>query len=106
MQPNYFFQEDIPYARLIDACETVIKNGMGLEIEFDGKAMKSTGWGYRLRDYMKCTKDYGVWEESKLVYYQGSWAVRWLEYSSEKEDQDLYHDFCQFVIDRPIRDSH
>ena len=106
MQPNYFFQDTIPYDRLVEACEIVIKNGMGLEIEFDGKVQKSYGWGYRLRDYMKCTKDYGVWENSKLVYYQGSWAVRWIKRSSEEEDRQLYEDFCQWVISRPLRDSH
>lgn len=105
MQPNYFFSEDIAKSRLVDACETVLRYQMGMEIEFDGKAMASNGWGYRLRDYMKYAQDYGVWEKCRLAYYQGSWALRWLKDSSSEEDRQLYHDFCRFVTTRPIRET-
>ncbi len=105
MQPNYFFNDTIPYERLVEACNDVIKNDMGLEVEFDGKVLVSWGYGYggRLRDYMKAFKDYGAWEKSRLVYYQGSWAVKWLHDSSSAEDQELYYDFCDWVSTRPYR---
>ena len=108
MQPNYFFDDSIPESRLKEACEIVVENGMGLEIEFDGKVLETSEykWGYRLRDYMRYTENYGVWEKSKLVYYQGSWAVKWMKDSSNSLDNKLYHDFCKWMIDRPLRDSH
>ena len=33
-------------------------------------------------------------------------ALLTLKYSSEPADVALYHKFCKFVIERPIRDSH
>ncbi|MBQ4285837.1 MAG: DUF4855 domain-containing protein [Bacteroidales bacterium] len=108
MQPNYFFDASIPESRLKEACEIVVQNGMGMEIEFDGNALETSErkWGGRLRDYMRYAQDYGVWEKSKLAYYQGAWAVKWLKDSSNSQDQQLYNDFCQWMIERPLRDSH
>ena len=108
MQPNYFFDASIPESRLKEACEIVVQNGMGMEIEFDGNALETSErkWGGRLRDYMRYAQDYGVWEKSKLAYYQGAWAVKWLKDSSNSQDQKLYNDFCQWMIERPLRDSH
>lgn len=103
LQPNYFFRDDVPYSRLNDACAQAKSYGMGLELEFDNNALKSYGKAYKLRDYMRVFKECGVWENSRLAYYQGSWSLRALKYSSEQEDKDLYHDFCEFVISRPIR---
>ena len=103
LQPNYFFSEDVPYSRLTEVCDLALQYGMGMEVEFDGNAQAGYGRGYRLRDYMTVFKDKGVWEKCRLAYYQGAWAVRWLKTSSHAEDKALYHDFCEFVTTRPVR---
>jgi len=105
LQPNYFFTESVPYSRLDDACTKALEKGMGMEMEFDGNAMASNGRGYRLQNYMQAFKKYGVWESLPLAYYQGSWALRWLKRSSREEDNELYHDFCDFVVSRPYREG-
>ena len=69
LQPNYFFQETIPYSRLTDACYLAIAYGMDMEMEFDERVL--TGWGYRLKDYMKAFKENGIWQNKRLAYYQG-----------------------------------
>lgn len=107
LQPNYFFNE-VPDSRLDDACDNARRNGMGMEIEFDGNALEgngaNSGKGYKLRNYMDAFKRHGVWEKSPIAYYQGSWALKWLKNSSVAANNDLYHDFCEFVITRPYRD--
>ncbi len=103
LQPNYFFN-DVDYSRLTNACNTAELYGMGMEMEFDGNALASNGRGYKLRDYMKAFRENGVWENSILAYYQGSYALKWLKDSDIREDVDLYNDFCEFVITRPVRE--
>lgn len=106
LQPNYFFNKDVPYERLNSACAEAELAGMDMELEFDDNALVRYGRGYKLRDYMKAFKEHGVWKNRRLAYYQGGWSVRSLKNSSDPQDNQLYHDFCDFVISRPIRDKH
>lgn len=112
MQPNTAWLSDTDYAaraqtQMMRAINDVLEHDMGLEVEFDANVLRSyKNYAYRLRDYMSAFKDYGAWEKSRLAYYQGSWAVRQLARSTDTNDQDLYHEFCDWMITRPIRDSH
>ncbi len=104
LQPNYFFSDSVPEGRLDEACDYAKRYNMGMEIEFDGNALEANGKGYKLENYMKAFKKYGIWESSPIAYYQGSWALKWLRGSVNSEyNQKLYHDFCEFVITRPYR---
>ena len=101
-QPNYFFNKDRPITLLNQTCEAAIKYDMGVEIEFDERALVGNGdWGYRLEDYMRVFKEYGVWKTKRIGYYQGDNALYQLSKSTEKADQLLYHKFCKFVTERP-----
>lgn len=101
LQPNYFFNENIAYERLNEACALGKKFNMDMELEFDERAL--TGWGYRLYDYMKAFKENGVWETKRIAYYQGGKALYDLSVSQKEEDTALYHAFCRFVVDRPFQ---
>ncbi len=103
LQPNYFFNESVPRSRLNDACDLAKQFGMDMELEFDENALACNGRAYKLRDYMDVFKSKGVWASLRLAYYQGSWALHNLRHSSDKKDQELYHEFCKFVTERPIR---
>lgn len=103
LQPNYFFNESVPRSRLNDACDLAKQFGMDMELEFDENALACNGRAYKLRDYMDVFKSKGVWATLRLAYYQGSWALHNLRHSSDKKDQELYHEFCKFVTERPIR---
>ena len=111
MQPNTAWLSDEDYAakaqnQMMRAIQDVIANDMGLEVEFDANVLINyKNRAYRLRDYMNAFKDYGAWEKSRLVYYQGAWAVRQMARSNQTADVDLYHEFCEWMITRPIRDS-
>ena len=106
LQPNYFFYNS-PFEKLTTACNNAIAADMGMEVEFDGNAMASSEkkLGYKLRDYLSEFKKYGIWEKRRIAYYQGSWAVRWLKYSSNAEDQKLYHELGEWVTSRPLRNK-
>jgi hypothetical protein len=100
LQPNYFFSDTIPKSRLDEACDMALSKGMDMELEFDDNAK----WGraYRLRDYMEVFRSRGIWEAGRLAYYQGGESLRNLKNGSAA-DRELYHEFCNFVVTRPIR---
>ncbi|SHE39384.1 protein of unknown function [Mariniphaga anaerophila] len=106
-QPNYFFNDSRPVSFLNKACEDAKANGMDMEIEFDDRVMIDRGnWGYRLENYMKAFKEYGIWESKRLAYYQGNRTLYELFKSNEEEDQQLYHKFCKFVTERQIKNNN
>lgn len=105
-QPNYFFNESIPYARLNVACNEAKRFGLDMEMEFDSRALslpEGYGWGYRLDDYMKAFRENGIWEKKRLAYYEGGGSLRSFYESAVPEDQERYHRFCHFVTERPCR---
>ena len=104
-QPNYFFYE-VDASRVDQACKEAAEYGLSMEMEFDEDALVAGGKGDRLRSYMDGFRKYGAWEKQNMAYYQGGWAVKALKDSDVAEDNDLYHEFCEFVISRPIRETH
>lgn len=103
LQPNYFFNASIPYSRLGDACQKAASYNMDMELEFDETVLAGKGKAGRLRDYMAVFKEKGIWKEKRIAYYQGNDALWALKNSMNREDQELYHHFCDFVISRPLR---
>lgn len=103
LQPNYFFREDVPYERLELACRRAERYALDLEIEFDSRALKNNkNRGYRLRDYMKAYRESGLLSRKRIAYYQQESAVYELLHSADREDLDLYHDFCRFVLEHQL----
>lgn len=99
-QPNYFFNDETPLSFLNKACEDANKYRMDMEIEFDDRALAKYGWGYKLENYMNAFKEYGIWDNNRIAYYQGDRTVFELFKSKNTEDQELYHKFCKFVVER------
>ena len=99
-QPNYFFKDATPISFLNKACEDAIKYDMDMEIEFDDNALAKNGRGYKLKDYMKAFKDYGIWANKRIAYYQGGMSVYRLANATDPEDKILYHEFGRFVSER------
>ena len=105
LQPNYFFTTTIPVSRLKDAINLADKASMNLEMEFDENVLAyyASPKATRLSDYMDAFRTYDVWEKKRIAYYQGNSAVHYLRLSTNATDQELYHEFCNFVITRPLR---
>lgn len=102
LQPNYFFDTSVPPSRLDDACRIAEEEGMSLEMEFDENVLY--GKADRLRSYMEYFKEYGAWDFRNLAYYVGRDAVRSMKNSSAGSIRQLYYDFCDWVVTRPVRD--
>ena len=101
LQPNYFFNDKIPYSRLDEACSLAKEYSLDMEMEFDDRVF--SGWAYRLYDYMKAFRDNGCWQTKRLAYYQECLTVYKLYKSQKPEDQALYHTFCEFVTEHPVK---
>lgn len=98
LQPNYFFNETIPYSRLTDACTVARQYDMDVELEFDERVFVNNGnRGYRLRDYMQAFEANNVLSTKRIAYYQGTDALYRLYGATNEQDIDLFHDFCAFV---------
>lgn len=97
-QPNYFFNEDIPYERLQEAYNRADKLKMNLEVEFDERVLKGTmDLGYRLRDYLDVFEKNGAFEKLKIAYYQGGDAFYKLSKSEDPIDIELYQRLIQII---------
>lgn len=100
LQPNYFFNDKIEYSRLDDACKLAIEYNMDMEVEFDeGVLVDSKQRAYRLQDYMKAFREHDIIKTKRLAYYQGGTAVDRMKKSDKSQDNELYHEFCKFVLD-------
>ncbi len=97
-QPNYFFNESIPYERLQETCDRAQKFQMNLEIQFDERALKNNkDWGYRLRDYLDVFEKNSVFDSLKVAYYQGGDAFYQLSKSNEPSDIKLHQRLTEVI---------
>lgn len=99
-QPNYFFSEERPISQIKKACEDALKYGMSMEMEFDERALAKSGWGYRMKDYIRIFEEYKVWDKMEVAYYQGGDAFYKLYHSANPEDNQLYMQLAKIIAKR------
>jgi hypothetical protein len=75
VQPNYFFNRDVPASRLDSAAARAVRRGMGLEIEFDGRLLATPGFGDRLGPYLEVLRRYPQLAARSLAVYDGGGAL-------------------------------
>lgn len=101
LQPNYFFKEPLVESRLDAACTNAISNGMDMEMEFDERILsKNNAWHARLDNYIEAFTRYGIKDNRRIAYYQGSKALYELSVSTDSADKAIYRKFCNFVLSR------
>lgn len=106
MQPNYYWDEE--GARPLSRFFTMVKgNDLGMEFEFEATILasdpESDKYRTRFREYMAGARDNGIYGTRPLAYYQGTNAFYDLSVSENVLDRELYHEFCEFVINNPLR---
>ncbi len=106
MQPNHFWDDagTRPLSRFFADIKT---HGLAMEFEFDEQLLSgkpnSELYKTRLRNYMSGCISNGIYGTQPLSYYQGENAMYGLWASPDTDDRALYHEFCSFVINNPLR---
>ena len=87
LQPNYFFNRNVPSTRLDSAVARVRSAGMGLEIEFDGRLLHDPAYGDRLLPYLSAITADSALQKGSIALYDGGGALGQLASSRNP----LYH---------------
>lgn len=100
-QPNHFFHPEVSDSRLDDTCAFARTNGLGMEFECDGRAIKSADvFRPRLHAYLKAFERNAVRTKSAVAYYEGGGALLQMADSSEPQIRALYDEVARWVISR------
>lgn len=100
-QPNHFFHPEVPDSRLDAACAFAQTNGMGLEFECDGRAIKSVDvFRPRLHAYLQGFERNGAKTHAAMAYYEGGASLLQMAQSSDPEVQALYREVARWVAAR------
>lgn len=98
-QPNYFFNTQIPYQRLDDACKFADQHGMGMEMEFDNNIAKPE-IRTRFYDYINSFETNGIWANRPVAYYEGGGAWLKMSQSSDPEIIKMMETLSGIIIKR------
>jgi hypothetical protein len=100
LQPNHFFKPSIPDTRLDEACEAARALGMGLEIEFDGRAWTDPSYRARLPAYFARFRAAGALARAPLAWYEAGGAIARMSASNDPAVRRLYRALARVVIAR------
>ena len=106
MQPNHFWDDkgERPLPRFFSDIKA---HDLAMEFEFDEALLEGKPncdvYKKRFREYMSNAKSEGIYGKQPLSYYHGTNGFYDLWASPAEKDQELYHEFCQFVIGNPLR---
>ena len=100
-QPNHFFDPEVPDRRLEEACALAHSNGMGLEMEFDGRMIdRPQDFERRFDAYLDAFTAQGVKDTASIAYYEGGGALFRLANSVDPQMRAHYDRIAQFILDR------
>lgn len=105
LQPTYFFNKKIPDDRVDNACRLAHTHNMGLEMEFDGKALINNPRNHRDRliGYIESFVKNDVYKNAAIAYYEGGQGVYSFSKSQYWEDRLMMDTLHAFVKDRRVR---
>jgi hypothetical protein len=105
LQPNYFFNKDIGDGRVQNACELAFTHNMGLEMEFDARALSDNAANHRDRliTYINTFENQDVLKNSSIAYYEGGRGVYQFSRSSNPLDKELIDLLHSLVRERRVR---
>lgn len=106
MQPNHFWDDknERPISRFFSDIKA---NNLAMELEFDEALLHGKEncdvYKKRFREYMSGAIANNIYGNQPLSYYHGTNGFYELWASQAEEDKQLFHEFCQFVINNPLR---
>ena len=90
LQPNYFFDPDVPGSRLDSAAARALETGMGLEVEFDGRLWADSMFCDRLQPYLATLANQAQLRAREIALYEGAGALIRLSLGGQPSDRALY----------------
>lgn len=104
-QPNHFFTATIPDSRLDEACQSALLNNMGMEFEFDERALftHKDSFYYRMKAYIDVFEKYNVFKNSAIAYYSGSKAILEMYKSKDPNDIEIMDRLANLIVKRRNR---
>lgn len=102
LQPNHFFSKNIENERIDQACDFAKKMNMGVEMEFDHRAMAdhNAQMRDRLVTYIDGFEKNGAYAKASIAYYEGGNAIYSFYKSTNPLDKELMDRFAKLIIDR------
>jgi hypothetical protein len=101
-QPNHFFNDNISDDRINSTCRLAATYNMGLEMEFDDRALADHPNSYRSRliSYIDRFEDEGVFRRSSLAYYEGGGCILHDAKSANPLDRELMDRLASLICRR------
>lgn len=105
LQPNYFFNKKIGEERVRNACELAFTHNMGMEMEFDARALHDSKENHRDRlvNYINTFKEQNVFKNSSIAYYEGGRGIYQFSQSSNPKDREMMDILHSLIRERRIR---
>jgi len=102
IQPNYFFKNEVNYERLDAVCAYARGTHMGLELEFDKRALADNPGNKRSRliSYLEAFEKNEVFRDASVAYYEGGGAIYELSRSQNPLDKEMLDRLAQIIIQR------
>ena len=96
LQPGYFFAPSPEPHRLLSAAKQAKRQGWGLEVEVDTRALSSADLRDRFRDYLDAGVEYGWMNDSVVGWYEGGDGIK-LFAETPGAGRELYTDVYRFI---------
>ena len=102
IQPNYFFKNEVNYERLDAVCAFAKGTNMGLEMEFDHRALAGSPENKRDRliSYIEAFEKNGVFKDASVAYYEGGGAIYEFYRSNNPQDKEIMDRLAKIIIQR------
>lgn len=106
-QPNFFFNKNIPVSRLDESCSLARQYGMGLELEFDTRALYESEDSYynRLDAYMDAYWRNNVFTDAALAYYEGGIGFMEFAKNPSPENRRIIDRLATIIVERRRNNS-
>jgi len=100
-QPNHFFHPEIADSRLDAAVDFARRHEMGLEMEWDGRALsRPETFAPRMAAYLDAFVRGGAVGGAAMAHYEGGGALLAMSRSEEPVARALYKRYCSMVVRR------
>lgn len=102
IQPNHFFNKEISNDRIDQATAFGYRHNMGMEMEFDARALadNKAGMHDRLESYIKGFEKHHVFRDASIAYYEGGNGIYLFSKSTNPLDKELMDKLAAHIVER------